>query len=113
MEAIKTVMKMPDWKKAKDKNGNSIEVRFNLPVLFGVKYMDDAVDLFNQGKFKEALRMFTNCIVEDSKNKDLYYDRALCNLRLDKPDKACKDFFKAKEFGDDNLDLIISRICNK
>jgi tetratricopeptide (TPR) repeat protein len=54
-------------------------------------------EAFTNGNYQLAKELFTKEIKDNPNNAELYYNRALAELKLNQYDEAQKDFNKAKE----------------
>lgn len=52
---------------------------------------------YNNGNYQLAKQLFSEAIKENPNNAELYYNRALAELKLNQYDEAQKDFKKANE----------------
>lgn len=59
--------------------------------------VDKAVELYNQGKFKEAIDAFSSVLETCQDNAELYNNIALCYANLGEYDKAEKHYLRAQE----------------
>src|SRR5436190_1637894 len=75
------------------------------------KYLDNGNRYFNNGKYKEALIMYSNALKRDMRYGEAYYRRALAEMKLSRYAEAARDLQRAVELQPENLDAH-SRLSN-
>lgn len=68
---------------------------------------------YKGGLYKEALKDLDLVIAKDSTSGHSYLVRGLIKIELDLKDEACEDFFKAKSYGNNEVNTLIDGNCKK
>jgi TonB family protein len=131
-EALRVILLMPDWLPGKQ-NGRNVSVIYNLPFNFKLtgygksyKFREKTdkklnktgltftlgVLYYNKKEFKTALNYFTECITNDIKTTDAYFNRGMCNLKLEDLTEACNDWQKAAHRNYDKAYEMSLKYCN-
>jgi tetratricopeptide (TPR) repeat protein len=121
-EAVRVVSNMPDWNPG-EQAGNKVPVSYNLPIAFklGISHLlelenndveyQKGIKFFGFGHYTKAIKMFTISLRKRPENMDSYYNRGICYFKQGKREEACKDWNKAKELGDKNIEKLILEHC--
>lgn len=65
-----------------------------------------AYELFQQGQYEEAAKVYKEAIDKDPENPTLYYNLGIAYMRLDKPDEAIQAFKKMIEIQPDSFSAL-------
>lgn len=65
------------------------------------------------GRYEEAVKIMKQGLEIDAKYAELYRLLGICYVQLKQTDEACRNFAKAKELGDSNVDALIEKNCKK
>lgn len=68
------------------------------------KYLDNGTRYFDNGKYKEAVIMYSNALKRDPRYGEAYYRRANTLLRLGRYPEALRDLQRSVELQPENLD---------
>ncbi|NQX98007.1 MAG: TonB family protein [Flavobacteriales bacterium] len=123
-EALRVIRIMPKWEPGIQR-GKKVAVSYNLPISFklgGDKLpfpspskadfnFNAAVKLHEKGKYKMAIKYYSDGIKKDSKHINSYYNRGLCYYKLKIMGLACTDWGKAKELGSQDAENLIKKYC--
>jgi len=71
------------------------------------------VAYYKLGDYKKALQDFSSGIVIDSTDKDLYFQRAITNIKLEQQSSVCNDLLKSKNLGSKEAEEAYNRLCLK
>lgn len=112
--------------------GKKINVRFNIPIGFILSedspnkknmatdpfalYYENrsynlGVEKLKTNEFELAIQYFTEAINNKNNYIDAYYNRGVGYLKVGKKEDACKDWKKAKELGDKEVEELIQKYC--
>ncbi len=84
-----------------DEEGNYIDRNFKI-TKDASALTSDALVLYSQGKYDDAIKAYDEAIKLDPKNKEAFFNRGLALAALDKFDEAIKDYDKATKLDPKN-----------
>lgn len=74
---------------------------------------DEGIVLFKKEKYEKAIEYFTAAIRYSSLHANAYYNRGVCELKLNNSQNACDDFRKAFLCGDLDAKYAIKQVCSQ
>ena len=122
-EALRVVKMMPVWTPGKQ-NGHTVNVFYNIPVLFGDEESphvqtlatkspyENGVELLKQGKYEESIKEFDMAIELKESNVDAYYNRGVAKFRMRETSAACRDWSSAAHLGDNTVFYQLDKFCD-
>jgi TonB family protein len=119
-EAIRVLSIMPAWNPG-TQNDKPVYVQYNLPVRFSLKGVPaesnnpdnytEGNKFFKEGNYELALQSYDKAISENKNNINAFYNRGVCNLKLNRNEQACIDFKSAVALGDKESQSLIDKFC--
>ena len=73
---------------------------------------EQAVINLRVGRYDEAVKLLNELLKLDPNYGEAYRLLGICHVQLKNKAEACRNFAKAKELGDANVDVLIQKHCN-
>lgn len=108
-DAIRTISEMPLWK-PKNSKGINIDDNIEIEIYYFMDrnsdfYYNRGINLFNQGKFEDALLYFRFALSLNSRDKDAAQSAGICCVKINQTEAACKFMKMARLLGCSNCNL--------
>lgn len=108
-----------NWNQLKE-NDSVLNYKVLLPIEFirkcdncksNIDYLRAGIKQFNKDNYIKAKELFSFALKNNPLDYDALYNRAVCYLRLNDLTSACKDLFNLKQFGRNEGDDLLKKIC--
>lgn len=122
-EALRVVSAMPDWNPG-TQNKKEVNVQYNLPIKFSlpeqtknktylIDYFEKGNNYFNEGNYALAIDAYESSIIVEKNNVNAYFNRGVCYQKIGDVFKACLDWKKAADMGDEGAKEMLVKYCGK